>query len=125
RLQEPLEDEVLGVGDDRRLLGVGLAVDAEELLLEGAAVVEGEDVQLQVVAGPHGPQYSRGAPAGVQRSLEWIGDVLWRGSVRRLQALRLRGKPLHNRVSVLRPPSAPACAEDPARDGSQGEEGLC
>ena len=45
-LQHALEDQVLGVGDDRRLLGVRLAVDPEELLLEGAAVVEREDVEL-------------------------------------------------------------------------------
>ena len=49
-LQHALEDQVLGVGDDRGLLGVGLAVDPEELLLEGAAVVEREDVELVVVA---------------------------------------------------------------------------
>jgi hypothetical protein len=53
RLQHALEDQVLGVGDDRGLLGVGLALDPEELLLEGAAVVEGEDVEL-VVSGGHG-----------------------------------------------------------------------
>jgi len=41
---EALEDQVLGVGDDRRLLGVGLTLDAEELLLERPAVVEREDV---------------------------------------------------------------------------------
>ncbi len=34
RLLEALEDQVLGVGDHRRLLGVGVALDAEELLLE-------------------------------------------------------------------------------------------
>ncbi len=45
-LQHALEDQVLGVGDDRRLLGVRLALDPEELLLEGAAVVEREDVEL-------------------------------------------------------------------------------
>ncbi len=59
-----LEDEVLGVGDDRRLLGVGLALDAEELLLEGAAVVEREDVELLVVSEVHAPEYSRGVRAG-------------------------------------------------------------
>ncbi len=50
RLLHALEDEVLGVGDHRRLLGIGFALDAEELLLEGAAVVEREDVELLVVA---------------------------------------------------------------------------
>ena len=54
RLQHALEDQVLGVGDDRRLLGVGLALDPEELLLEGAAVVEREDVELLVVSEVHG-----------------------------------------------------------------------
>ena len=34
RLLETLEDQVLGVGDHRRLLGIGFALDAEELLLE-------------------------------------------------------------------------------------------
>ena len=33
-LLETLEDQVLGVGDHRRLLGIGFALDAEELLLE-------------------------------------------------------------------------------------------
>ena len=50
RLEHALEDQVLGVGDDRGLLGVGLALDPEELLLEGAAVVEGQDVELVVVS---------------------------------------------------------------------------
>ncbi len=59
-LQHALEDQVLGVGDDRGLLGVGLAVDPEELLLEGAAVVEREDVELVVGSGGHGPEYSKG-----------------------------------------------------------------
>ncbi len=54
RLEHALEDQVLGVGDDRRLLGVGLSLDAEELLLEGAAVVEGEYVELLVVSESHG-----------------------------------------------------------------------
>ena len=54
RLQHALEDQVLGVGDDRGLLRVGLALDPEELLLEGAAVVEGEDVELLVVSEVHG-----------------------------------------------------------------------
>ncbi len=53
-LQQALEDEVLGVGDDRRLLGIWLALDAEELLLKRAAVVEGENVELVVVAEFHG-----------------------------------------------------------------------
>ena len=50
RLLQALEDEVLGVGDHRRLLRVGFALDAEELLLEGAPVVEREDVELLVIA---------------------------------------------------------------------------
>ena len=48
-----LEDEVLGVSDYRRLLRVRFAVDSEELLLKGAAVIEREDVQLPVVAERH------------------------------------------------------------------------
>ena len=66
RLQHALEDQVLGVGDDRRLLGVRLALDPEELLLEGAAVVEGEYVERLVVSEVHKPQYSRAALAGVE-----------------------------------------------------------
>ena len=71
-LQQALEDQVLGVGDDRRLLGIGFALDPEEPLLEGAAVVEREDVEGSVVAEVHARQYSReGARRGVGRSLEW------------------------------------------------------
>ena len=50
RLQQALEDEVLRVRDRVRLLGRGVALDAEHLLLEGPAVVEREDVELAVVA---------------------------------------------------------------------------
>ena len=64
-LQQALEDQVLGVGDDRRLLGVRLALDPEELLLEGAAMVEGEDVELLVVSEVHGSEYSRAASGGL------------------------------------------------------------
>src|SRR5207302_6768802 len=71
-LKQALEDEVLRVGDDRRLLGVGLTLDAEELLLEGAAVVEREDVELLLVARSHAREYFRAMRAGVGRSLEWI-----------------------------------------------------
>src|SRR5664279_453752 len=67
-LQQPLVDEVLGVGDDRRLLGVRLTLDPEELLLEGAAVVEGEDVELLVVSEVHCSEYSRGGRSVVPRS---------------------------------------------------------
>ena len=50
RLQEPLEDQMLRVGDLLGLLGRRLALDSEHLLLERAAVVEGQDVELAVVA---------------------------------------------------------------------------
>ena len=53
RLQQPLEDQVLRVRDRLRLLGRGVALDAEHLLLEGAAVIEREDVELAVVAECH------------------------------------------------------------------------
>jgi hypothetical protein len=69
---------VLGVGDDGRLLGVRLAVDPEELLLEGAAVVEREDVELAVDSGVHELEYSRAVRDGVERSLEWTDDDLRR-----------------------------------------------
>ncbi len=48
--RRPSKIEVLGVGDHRRLLWIGFALDAEELLLERAPVVEREDVELVVVA---------------------------------------------------------------------------
>ncbi len=63
-LQEALEDQVLGVGDDRRLLRVGLPLDAEELLLEGAAMVKGEYVELLVVSGVHALSIPEGCRAG-------------------------------------------------------------
>ena len=50
----PLVDQVLGVGDRRRLLGRRVALDPEHLLLERPAMVEREDVQLAVVAEGHG-----------------------------------------------------------------------
>src|SRR3954451_9887820 len=53
-LEHPLVDEVLGVGDRLRLLLVGIALDPEHLLLEGPAMVEGEDVELAVVSERHG-----------------------------------------------------------------------
>ena len=42
-------------------------------------------------------------------------DVLGRRSVRRLQAVRIGGEPVHHRVPVLRAPAAPARAEAAAR----------
>src|SRR3954452_7609830 len=54
RLDHALVDEVLGVGDRLRLLLVGVALDPEHLLLEGPAMVEGEDVELAVVSERHG-----------------------------------------------------------------------
>ena len=71
-LQEALEDQVLGVGDDRRLLGVGLALDPEELLLEGAAMVEGEDVELLVISEVHSPEYSKGVQARGREVLRMV-----------------------------------------------------
>ena len=53
-LLKSLEDHRLGVGDGLGLLRVGLARDAEELLLERAPVVEGEDVEIPVVSERHG-----------------------------------------------------------------------
>ena len=75
-LQHALEDEVLGVGDDGGLLGIGLAVDPEELLLERAAMVEGEDVELLVVSEGHGPEYSKAAWPARGRDIEWVDDDL-------------------------------------------------
>ena len=54
RLEHPLEDQSLGVGDRCGLLGGGITLDPEHLLLERSAVVEREDVQLPVVAKGHG-----------------------------------------------------------------------
>ena len=111
-LQHALEDQVLGVGDDRRLLGVGLAFDPEELLLEGAAVVEREDVELLVVAGFMPLSIPKARRRGVGRPIEWIGRCPpRRRSVRRLQAVRVGGEPVHHRVPLLRAPPAPPRAE--------------
>ena len=52
-LLHALEDQPLGRGDRFGLLGRGVALDAEHLLLERPAVVEREDVQLAVVAQSH------------------------------------------------------------------------
>ena len=52
-LQHALEDQVLGVGDRLRLLWRGVALDPEHLLLERASMVEGQDVELAVVAECH------------------------------------------------------------------------
>ena len=60
RAQHALEDKVLGIGDDRGLLRVRFALDAEELLLEGAPVIEGQDVELLVVADGHALSSSEG-----------------------------------------------------------------
>jgi membrane associated rhomboid family serine protease len=49
----PLEDQPLRVGDPLRLLRGGIALDPEHLLLERPAVVEGQDVQLSVIAERH------------------------------------------------------------------------
>ena len=49
----PLEDQPLRVGDPLGLLRGGIALDPEHLLLERPAVVEGQDVQLSVVAERH------------------------------------------------------------------------
>jgi hypothetical protein len=54
-LEHALVDEVLGVGDRRRLLVGRVTLDPEHLLLEGPAVVEGEDVELAVVTECHVP----------------------------------------------------------------------
>ena len=52
-LEHALEDQPLGVGDRLGLLGRRVALDTEHLLLERAAVVEREDVQLAVVTKGH------------------------------------------------------------------------
>jgi hypothetical protein len=62
RPEHALEDQVLGVGDRLGLLGAGVALDAEHLLLERPPVVEREDVELAVVAESHGS--SGGYPSG-------------------------------------------------------------
>ena len=49
-----LVDQLLGVADRVGLLRGRVALDPEHLLLEGAPVVEGEDVELSVVAEGHG-----------------------------------------------------------------------
>ncbi len=48
-----LVDEVLGVLDRLRLLGIGIALDPEHLLLEGPAMVERQDEELAVVPECH------------------------------------------------------------------------
>ena len=48
-----LVDQLLGVADRLGLLRGGIALDPEHLLLEGAPVVEGEDVELSVIAEGH------------------------------------------------------------------------
>src|SRR3954451_17494402 len=50
---EALVDEMLAVRDRLRLLGRGVSLDPEPLLLERPAVVERQDVQLAVVAQSH------------------------------------------------------------------------
>ena len=47
-LEHALEDQALGVGDRLGLLRRRVTLDPEHLLLEGAAVVERQDVQLSV-----------------------------------------------------------------------------
>ena len=59
-----LEDQLLGVGDRLGLLGRRIALDAEHLLLERAPVVEGEDVELSVVAECHGNHLCRTGRGG-------------------------------------------------------------
>src|SRR5262249_26866293 len=50
---ERVVDDELGVGDPSELVGSGGAVDAEQVLVERCAMVEGECVQLPVVAEAH------------------------------------------------------------------------
>ena len=53
RLQHPLEDQPLGVGDRLGLLIGRIALDPEHLLLERPTMVEGQDVQLAVISESH------------------------------------------------------------------------
>src|SRR5262249_32257083 len=62
--EHALEDQVLGVRDDRGLLGVRLALDPKELLLEGTPVVEREDVELAGVAALHRMSIAKGVGLG-------------------------------------------------------------
>jgi hypothetical protein len=55
RRLDPLEDQMLAVGDSLGLFRLGLAFDPKSLD-DGAAVVEGEDVELVVVAQSMGPE---------------------------------------------------------------------
>ena len=52
-LEHALEDQTLGVGDRLGLLRSRVALDPEHLLLEGAAVVERQDVELSVISERH------------------------------------------------------------------------
>jgi hypothetical protein len=53
RERHALVDQLLGVGDRGGLLGRRITLDPEHLLLEGAAVVEREDVEPAVVSESH------------------------------------------------------------------------
>ncbi len=53
RLEHALEDQPLGVTDGFDLLLRRIPADSEHLLLERASMIEGEDVQLAVVAEGH------------------------------------------------------------------------
>src|ERR1700722_4702147 len=107
--QQTLEDQVLGVGDHRGLFRVGVALDPEELLLEGASVVEREDVELLLVAELH-------------RSVSFICRLFrlaaapartlagrWRGTIALYRRETLAGGPRYAR-SMERCPQAPICS---------------
>src|SRR5262249_1593454 len=113
---------VLGVRDHRGLLGVGRPFDAEELLLKRAAVIEREDVELAVVAKCHAADSIAGASGGASWPLrarrgaprmDRYGPPC--GFVRSLPAVWSGGQPLRDRVSLRRPPFAPARAEAATR----------
>jgi hypothetical protein len=53
RLLHALEDQLLGVRDRLGLFLGRIALDPEHLLLERASMIEGQDVQLSVVAEGH------------------------------------------------------------------------
>ena len=57
RLEQPLEDQVLGVGDPLDVLGRRVALQAKPLLLERPPVVECQDEELSVVSETHLPAF--------------------------------------------------------------------
>src|SRR5262249_27528984 len=73
--EHPLEDQVLGVGDPLGLLGRGIALHPEHLLLERPAMVEREDVELAVVSESHLPSLS--VPSSRRRPVYGYPAARW------------------------------------------------